>query len=227
MRTWTTNLATIFVFSFALLPTGAMAAALEEKSCLTDAKTSFAKRFCQNALNKSNIYQSLLGYLYWQSPDEIELSDAKGFYWLRAASRNTINHGFGNASETQKQTLIQAMFDTAESYRLGKGTTKNDKNALFWYQKAANQGYLAAYKKVAEFNLKGKGTRKNTAEAAIWLEKAARQEDVDSQVKLAGLYEKGKGIKKSRYLAMKWYKDACQQNSQIACTAYQKLEKQK
>lgn len=210
------------VLSFTL-SNPSFAAEFDETSCQQDAKTTFAKSFCHAALNKSNINQSMLGYLYLEKPEEIKTSDEKGFYWIRAASRNCINHGFGQISEMQKQILIQNIYDTGELYRQGKGTQQNDKNALFWYQKAANQGYLPAYKKLVKFHIEGRGTPVSAKQSFRWLNKAAEKKDADSQFRLGIYYETGQGVKANKLQAMKWYQKACQNNKKAACTAYQNL----
>lgn len=211
------SILTLLLSALSFLALSLPVQAFEENTCLDDVKTVFAKRFCEKALDKSNIYQSLLGYLYLSSPDEIATSDAKGFYWLRAASRNCINFGFGEISESQKQILIQTMFDTAEFYRLGKGVGKNHKNALFWYLKASNHAYLPAYKRLAHIYEKGVGTAKSLTESAKWLTQAARKGDAQAQLKLASWYTKGRGVKVSPLLAKKWYQAACQQGVKQAC----------
>ena len=59
-------------------------------------------------------------------------------------------------SSMAKQGQVEAQFTLAEVYYFGKGTGKNLKQALFWYEKAAQQGPFALCRLLAMHHLRAK-----------------------------------------------------------------------
>ena len=62
------------------------------------------------------------------------------------------------------------------AFELGEGLTPNPANAVYWYKKAAEAGYLPAMTNLAVCCLNGTGTERSPEEAARWLEQAAEQD---------------------------------------------------
>jgi TPR repeat protein len=52
---------------------------------------------------------------------------------------------------------------------------KNNPRAVFWYQKAADEGYTQAQYRLGRCYAKGFGVEQNAAQAVIWYQKAADQ----------------------------------------------------
>jgi TPR repeat protein len=57
-------------------------------------------------------------------------------------------------------------------YRKGKGVLKDYKEAVKWYQKAANQGFARAQNNLGLMYANGKGVLKSMAQAKYWIQKA-------------------------------------------------------
>ena len=78
-----------------------------------------------------------------------------------------------------------------------------EKEAVKWYQKAAEQGYAEAQYNLGE--MYSSGVMRDDKEAVKWYEKAAEQGYMDAQKKLANCYEKGIGVPENDKEAAKWY----------------------
>ena len=77
-----------------------------------------------------------------------------------------------------------AQFNLGVMYYQGLGVEQDLKEAVKWYQKAADQGDVA----MAQFNLgvmyeKGKGVEQDFKEAVKWYQKAADQGDAMAQLR--------------------------------------------
>src|ERR1043165_4780915 len=66
-----------------------------------------------------------------------------------------------------------AQFNLANSYYNGEGTEKNLEKAVYWYQKAAENGNNNAMNSLARCYYNGEGTEKNLGRALHWCQKAA------------------------------------------------------
>ncbi len=89
-------------------------------------------------------------------------------------------------------------------YYKGKGTEKNLKEAIYWYQKAAENGFEGA-----QYNLallyEEEETEKNLEKAFYWYQKVAENGYIRVQYRLALLYQEGKGVEKDFKKAFYWY----------------------
>jgi TPR repeat protein len=77
----------------------------------------------------------------------------------------------------------------AELYDSGVGTEKNLKQAIFWYAKAAQQGFIAAQYKLATIYHFGRGVEVDDVKARYWYTKAAKL-----QFNIAAFSEENKEI---------------------------------
>jgi TPR repeat protein len=64
-------------------------------------------------------------------------------------------------------------------YANNKGTLKDAKQAVYWYQKAADQGYAKAQYNLGVMYANGKGVLKDDKQAVYWYQKAANQGQAD------------------------------------------------
>jgi hypothetical protein len=98
----------------------------------------------------------------------------------------------------------------------GEGTEKNQKKALYWYEKAAEQGHAKAQNNCGVMYDSGKGTTMDKAKALYWYEKAAEQGHANAQYNLGLLYTQGKETENSREKALYWFKKAAEQGHEQA-----------
>jgi TPR repeat protein len=93
-------------------------------------------------------------------------------------------------------------------YAFGKGVLKDDKQAVYWYQKAADQGYAEAQSILGVMYANGKGVLKDDKQAVYWYQKAADQGLAEAQYNLGFMYVNGKGVLKDYKQAVYWCQHA-------------------
>ena len=116
--------------------------------------------------------------------------------------------------EPIKKTVKTAeeAFNIGYDYYFGKnGKQKDYSEAVKWYRKAAEQGYMDAQYNLGVCYEKGQGVPQDYFEAVKWYRKAAEQGDMDAQYNLGYCYEEGQGVPKDYFEAVKWYRKAAEQ----------------
>ncbi|NUF48352.1 tetratricopeptide repeat protein [Gilliamella sp. ESL0250] len=81
-----------------------------------------------------------------------------------------------------------------------------------WFEKAANQGHMAAQHSLALLYYNGQGTKQNYLKGIEWDTKAAKKGDAVAQYTLATLYYNGTGVKQNYFKAKQWFAKAAEQN---------------
>ena len=94
----------------------------------------------------------------------------------------------------------------------GKGTAQDLQEAVEWYTKSANQGYIHAQYNLGNLYLRGQGVIQNDKLAFSWFIKAAEQGDAPAQYNLGRMYLLGKGDDKNILEARFWIKQALENN---------------
>jgi hypothetical protein len=89
-------------------------------------------------------------------------------------------------------------------YSIGEGMLEDDKEAVKWLRKAADQGYAKAQLNLGVMYANGEGVPEDDKEAVKWYRMAAEQGDADAQFSLAGMYAKGEGVPEDFVEAYKW-----------------------
>ncbi|MGZ8942198.1 MAG: tetratricopeptide repeat protein, partial [Methylobacter sp.] len=77
-------------------------------------------------------------------------------------------------------------------YANGRGVPKDEREAVAWYRKAAEQGDAAAQYNLGWMYDHGQGVAKDEREAVAWYRKAAEQGDEDAKTRLNRLNAKTK-----------------------------------
>jgi TPR repeat protein len=85
-------------------------------------------------------------------------------------------------------------------YLEGYGVPKDDKEAVKWYRKAAEQGLADAQCKIGRHYVLGMDYK----EAAKWYHKAAEQGNAYAQLNLGGMYMNGKGVPQDNVESYAW-----------------------
>lgn len=88
-----------------------------------------------------------------------------------------------------------------QMYSNGIGVVQSDENAIFWYEKAANQGDIRAQFFLG-VRLASRGQHK---QAFSWYSKSAKKGDPDAQFALGVLYQNGDGITQDDINAYAWF----------------------
>jgi TPR repeat protein len=101
-------------------------------------------------------------------------------------------------------------------FRKGEGVTKDYSIALYWYHKAADQGFAGAYNNLAIMYEQGLGIPKDIPEAVKWYRKAAEHKDAYAQHSLGRMYRNGEGVPQNPAEAAKWTGRAAEQGHHSA-----------
>ena len=112
---------------------------------------------------------------------------------------------FFNKSDTKAQ------FNLGNAFYFGRGVTKNKRQAVEWYRKAAEQGYAKAQLSLGGCFLNGRGVAKDDRLAVEWYRKAAEQGLASAQCNLGLCLEDGRGVAKDERRAVEWYRKAAEQ----------------
>lgn len=123
-----------------------------------------------------------------------------------------------SAQNTYQKYIDAAQKGDADAqYRIGtcysKGTDveKDEKEAVYWWRKAADQGHPYAQTTLAlSYNI-GKGVQKDETQAVYWFRKAAEKGFAEGQYWLGVCYSNGWGVGKDDGQALNWYRKAAEQ----------------
>jgi len=86
----------------------------------------------------------------------------------------------------------------------GEGVPEDDREAVKWYRKAAEQGYASAQYNLGVMYDNGRGVPEDDREAVKWYRKAAEQGDASAQSNLGVMYANGRGVPEDDVLAYMW-----------------------
>ncbi len=104
-----------------------------------------------------------------------------------------------------------AQYNVGLMYDRGLGVPKEERPAMFWYRKAAEQGDADAQFSVGAMYDMGRGVPKDDQQAMSWYRKAAEQGRANAQLNLGLMYSTGQGVPKDDQQAMSWYRKAAEQ----------------
>jgi len=88
--------------------------------------------------------------------------------------------------------------------------------AISWYQKAAEKGYVKAQFSLGRCYELGMCIKQDYAKAIEWYRKAAEQNNIEAQYKLGIFYYQGKGVKEDYTKAVEWLRKAAEQGESEA-----------
>lgn len=137
--------------------------------------------------------------------------------------REEANRYYLSAAEAGE---LIAQIVLAQRLAEGIGGAKDEKQAAYWYRRAAEnpKAWSAQMQKMGEIYEKGQGVPRDDGEAARWYLRAAEhaqkrpplQEPVALWFKLGELYEHGKGLPKDSTQALEWYRKAANSRMVVA-----------
>jgi len=89
-------------------------------------------------------------------------------------------------------------------YNCGRGVPQDDKQAAFWFRKAAEGGDADGQFMLAAMYLEGEGVPHDPEQAILWFRKSADQDDVGAQIVLGSIYEAGEIVPQDYAQAATW-----------------------
>ncbi len=111
-------------------------------------------------------------------------------------------------TEHELRAMIEADFETGESYYHGREMPQDYEQARACYERAAAQGHAAAQYCLAVIHHFGYGVPQDYAKAHEWYEKAAECGNTAAQNNLGVLAELGRGVPQDYNKAREWYEKA-------------------
>ncbi|MBF0107022.1 MAG: SEL1-like repeat protein [Deltaproteobacteria bacterium] len=103
-----------------------------------------------------------------------------------------------------------------DEYDDGERLEKDLSKAVYWYQKAAEQGYASAQYILGLTYRHGDGVEKDYEMAFKWYQKAAAQGFAEAQFNLGLMYHNGEGVEQDLSKAMSWFQKAAEQGLAVA-----------
>jgi len=123
---------------------------------------------------------------------------------------------FEEAKAKAEAGSADAQSNLGEMYENGKGVKQDFKEALKWFQKAADQGGPEAQTNVGSTYYEGKGVKQDFKEALKWYKKAADQGFPRAQFNVGGMYYAGQGVEQNNVIAYAWWDIAATNGDQDA-----------
>ena len=121
---------------------------------------------------------------------------------------NTVSRS-GNKG-LEKVMTAEDMYNEGKKYYYGNGVTQDYKQAVSWYQKAAENGNVSAMINLGYCYKKGKGVFQDYEHAVSWYRKAAENGNADAMYNLGECYYYGYGVTLDYEHAVSWYRKAAE-----------------
>ena len=90
---------------------------------------------------------------------------------------------------------------------------REDKKAVEWYRKSANQGNMHGQYNLGLMYKKGSGVAQDYQQALQWFSKAAEQGNMHAMNSIGNLYNEGAGVEKDAVKAGNWYVEAARKGN--------------
>lgn len=141
--------------------------------------------------------------------------------------------GFSYAADFQsilkqaQQGDVEAQTNLGLIYDKGvQGIMQDSKEAVKWYQQAADKGYALAQYNLGAMYYHGKGVEQSYTEAVKWWRLASVQGNIQARGDLGGMYALGLGVEKDIQKAIILSQSACDGGYQLACNNLRQLSHQ-
>lgn len=108
---------------------------------------------------------------------------------------------------------VQQQIELGAAYLVGRGVPRDEKQAAYWYEKAANSGDPGAQQQIGYFYQAGLGVERDPVRAAQWFERAVAGGLVSAKVNLGVAYAWGLGVRKDPVFAAQLFREAAQKGS--------------
>jgi TPR repeat protein len=99
-------------------------------------------------------------------------------------------------------------------FHVGIGVAKDEKEAVKWYEKAAEKGDGWSKSKLGNCYVNGTGVEKDYKKAFEWFRKGAEQGDGFATANMGWCYQTGNGVAKDEKEAVKWYTKSADQGNE-------------
>jgi TPR repeat protein len=117
---------------------------------------------------------------------------------IKALNADNMPQAFQEFLAAAKEGHSDSQFNVALMYERGLGVSKNEKEALFWYESSAAQGNSGAQFNLGVLYENGVGTPVDFVKANEWYRKASEQGDGLAVGNLGMLYIRGQGVPENK-----------------------------
>lgn len=114
--------------------------------------------------------------------------------------------------------VVEQEIKLGNDYLSGHGVNKDEKQAAYWYEKAAEAGNPWAQKQIGFFYEAGIGVRADPVRAVHWYQLAAAAGLPDAKTNLGVAYRWGSGVRKDVPLAAQLFREAAGKGDGAAAT---------
>ena len=133
--------------------------------------------------------------------------------WFAVRPARAIDPDIPRIQAGAEKGSIHQEIELAGAYFEGRGVSRDEKQAAYWYEKAANSGDPGAQLQIGFFYEAGVGVERDPARAARWFERAVAGGTVAAKVNLGVDYLWGSGVRKDPELAAKLFREAAEKGS--------------
>ncbi|HVT96536.1 MAG TPA: tetratricopeptide repeat protein, partial [Acidobacteriaceae bacterium] len=113
---------------------------------------------------------------------------------------------------------IDQEIQLGNDYMVGHGVSKDEKQAAYWYEKAAEAGEPSAQKQIGFFYQAGIGVAADPVRAVHWYQLAAANGLVTARTNLGVAYLWGSGVRKDLSMAAQLFRQAAEKGDGRAAT---------
>jgi len=163
-------------------------------------------------------------------------NDPQAIKWIRKAAESGfaeaqfylgLTYYYGEGVLKKIKTRLRLLPRRWFTYYHGEGLPKNDRQAVNWFRKAAENGHAKAqytlgwmyasgrgvrsvlcswFNKLKLIYANGEGVPKDSHQALDWFRKAAAREQAFAQYTLGEIYANGDGVVKDKLQALEWFR---------------------
>ncbi len=151
---------------------------------------------------------------------------------LTVMSCATTASRFKDMKQSAETGNAGAQYELGYMYYNGKGTPVDQKKAVYWFSKSAEQEFPKAQVILGAIYLTGKGAPIDSKKAFSLLTKGAKQEYDEkashyAQFLLGSMYYHGMGIPANKSKGIYWFKKSADQGNSAAIKMLKKIESRK
>ena len=118
------------------------------------------------------------------------------------------NNLFDSQLELAKRGNAEAQFNVGQMYEVGFGVMQDNREAIYWITRSANQKHEAAGFKLLYFDIEREGLRGNNKARIKELHRLAERGNAQAQYYLGKMYKHGVGVNKNNEVAADWLNKA-------------------
>lgn len=107
---------------------------------------------------------------------------------------------------------VDAQYQLAKLYSSGKGTKKDEFEAVKWFRRVAEKNDPRGQSMLGVMYTNARGVKRDYRQAITWFRKAAAQNSAHAKYNLGYMYAVGKGVPQDQMQAAAWYLQAANQN---------------